>query len=126
MPAPVLDRFGDWSELRDRKLAARLNAVADELQVTASALKWRLVALDRLKPAVARTVSDAALRNNGHREAVAGTPPLLFSGPFMEVIARAVNEGRVSARRAAGLVDLTIDELAELFAAHGVEPPFDL
>jgi Zn-dependent peptidase ImmA (M78 family)/transcriptional regulator with XRE-family HTH domain len=126
MPVPVLDRFGDWSELRDRKLAARLNAVADELQVTASALKWRLVALDRLKPAVARTVSDAALRNNGRREPVAGTPPLMFSGPFMEVIARAVNGGRVSARRAAGLVDLTIDELAKLFVAHGVEPPFDL
>jgi transcriptional regulator with XRE-family HTH domain/Zn-dependent peptidase ImmA (M78 family) len=106
-------------------LAARLNAVADELQVTASALKWRLVALERLKPAVARSVSDAALRNNGHDKLVA-TPPLLFSKPFMEVIARAVNEGRVSARRAAGLVDLTIDHLAELFTAHGVEPPFDL
>ena len=126
MPVPVLDRFGNWSDLRDRKLAARLNSVADELQVTASALKWRLVALDRVKPAVARTVSDAALRNNGRRTPVAGTPPLLFSKPFMEVIALAVDEGRVSARRAAGLVDLTIDDLAELFAAHGVEPPFDL
>ncbi len=93
--------------------------------MTASALKWRLVALDRLKPAVARSVSDAALRNNGHSKPVI-TPSLLFSKPFMEVIARAVNEGRVSARRAAGLVDLTIDALAELFAAHGVEPPFDL
>ena len=109
----------------ERKLAARLNAVADELQVTASALKWRLVALDRLKPAVARTVSDAALRNNGHA-AVAGYAAVLFSKPFMEVIALAVDEGRVSARRAAGLLDLTIDDLAELFAAHGVEPPFDL
>jgi Zn-dependent peptidase ImmA (M78 family)/transcriptional regulator with XRE-family HTH domain len=126
MPVPVLNRFGDWSDLRDRKLADRLNAVADELQVTASALKWRLVALDRLKPAVARTVSDAALRNNGRRTPAVGTPPLMFSKPFMEVIALAVNEGRVSARRAAGLVDLTIDELAELFGAHGVEPPFDL
>jgi Zn-dependent peptidase ImmA (M78 family)/transcriptional regulator with XRE-family HTH domain len=126
MPVPVLDRFGDWSDLCESKLAARLNTVADELQVTASALKWRLIALDRLKPAIARTVSDAALRNNGRRAPAAGTPPLLFSKPFMEVIARAVDEGRVSARRAAGLLDVTIDDLAELFAAHGVEPPFDL
>jgi Zn-dependent peptidase ImmA (M78 family)/transcriptional regulator with XRE-family HTH domain len=125
MPVRVLDRFGDWSDVGEAKLASRLNAVADELQVTASALKWRLVALDRLKPAVARTVSDAALRNNGH-DAGAGIPPVLFSKPFMEVIALAVNEGRVSARRAAGLLDLTIDDLADLFAAHGVEPPFDL
>jgi Zn-dependent peptidase ImmA (M78 family)/DNA-binding XRE family transcriptional regulator len=126
MPVRVLDRFGDWSDVGERGLAARLNAVADELQVTASALKWRLVALDRLKPAVARTVSDAALRNNGHRDAAAGTPPLLFSKPFMKVIALAVNEGRISARRAAGLLDLTIEDLAELFGAHGVQPPFDL
>lgn len=127
MPVPVLDRFGDWSELREPDLITRLNSVADELQVTASALKWRLVALDRLKPAVARSVSDAALRNNGHgREKAVATPPLLFSRPFMEVIGQAVNEGRVSARRAAGLVDLSIDDLTALFAAHGVEPPFEL
>ena len=125
MPVPVLDRYGDWSDVSDGKLAVRLNAVADELQVTASALKWRLVALDRLKPAAARTVSDAVLRKNKRGEAAAATP-LLFSRPFMEVIALAVNEGRVSARRAAGLLDLTLDDLAELFAAHGVEPPFDL
>src|SRR5262249_2078312 len=98
MPVPVLNRFGDWSDLRDRKLTDGLNAGADELLVTASALKWRLVALDRLKPAIARTVSDSALRYNGRRAPAAGTPPLLFSKPFMEVIAGAVNEGRVSAR----------------------------
>jgi Zn-dependent peptidase ImmA (M78 family)/DNA-binding XRE family transcriptional regulator len=125
MPVPVLDRFGDWSDVTEDKLAARLNTVSDELQVTASALKWRLVALDRLKPAAARTVSDAVLRKS-KRSAPSAAPPLLFSRPFMEVIALAVNEGRVSARRAAGLLDLTIDDLAELFAAHGVEPPFDL
>jgi Zn-dependent peptidase ImmA (M78 family)/transcriptional regulator with XRE-family HTH domain len=125
MPVPVLDRFGDWSDVSEGRLAARLNSVADELQVTASALKWRLVALNRLKPAAARTVSDAVLRRS-RRGAAAVTPPLLFSKPFMEVIALAVNEGRVSARRAASLLDLTIDDLVELFAAHGVEPPFDL
>jgi XRE family transcriptional regulator, fatty acid utilization regulator len=121
----VLDRFGDWSDVTEGKLAPRLNAVADELQVTASALKWRLVALNRLKPAAARTVSDAVLRQS-KRGVTAAAPPLLFSRPLMEVIALAVNEGRVSARRAAGLLDLSIDDLAELFAAHGVEPPFDL
>lgn len=126
MPVPVLNRFGDWSDLSDRKLTDRLNSVADELQVAASALKWRLVALDRLKPAVARTVSDSALRYNGRRTPAAGTPPLLFSKPFMEVIAGAVNEGRVSARRTASLLDLSLDDLAGLFAAHGVKPPFDL
>ncbi len=125
MPAAILDGFGDWTAFPEHELAARLNAAADELLVTASALKWRLVALDRLKPAAARAVPDAALRNNGRDAAQAVTPPL-FSKPFMEVIALAVDQGRVSARRAAALVDLTVDELGDLFTTHGVSAPLEL
>lgn len=125
MPTPVLDQYGDWSAIGGGDLATRLNAVANELQVTASALKWRLVAMDRLKPAVARAVPDAALRNNGLDAVPAALPPL-FSKPFIEVIGLAIDEGRVSARRAGGLLDLTVDDLADLFTAHGVPSPVEL
>jgi hypothetical protein len=51
----------------------------------------------------------------------------LFSKPFVEVIALAIKQGRVSARRAADILDMkTLEDLIDLFAAHGVEPPFDL
>jgi Zn-dependent peptidase ImmA (M78 family)/DNA-binding XRE family transcriptional regulator len=126
MPVAVLDRFGDWPDADQGKLVARLNVVADDLQVTASALKWRLVALDRLKVATARAIPDAALRKNGRDGAVVAAPPAPFSRPFMEVIALAIDAGRLSARRAAGLLDVTVDDLADLFATHGVEPPVDL
>jgi Zn-dependent peptidase ImmA (M78 family)/transcriptional regulator with XRE-family HTH domain len=125
MPIPVLDRFGDWSVVPPAELPARLNAVAQELQVTSSALKWRLVALDRIKQAAARAIPDAALRNNG-REQVNEVVPPLFSRPFMEVINLAIDAGRVSMRRAAGLLDLTVEDLKDLFAVHGLEPPADL
>ncbi len=125
MPRAVLEPYGAWADLDDAALTARLNATADDLQVTATALKWRLVALDALKPARARSVPDAALRYNG-REAGEPNPPPLFSRPFMEVIGLAIREGRVSVRRAADLLSLTIDDLEDLFAAHGVETPFDL
>jgi XRE family transcriptional regulator, fatty acid utilization regulator len=125
MPLPVLDRFGDWSIISAAELPARLNAVATELQVTSSALKWRLVALDRLKPAMARAIPDAALRNNG-RERVDEIVPPLYSRPFMEVINLAIDAGRVSMRRAAGLLDLTVEDLRDLFVVHGLEPPTDL
>lgn len=125
MPAAILDGFGDWATMPERELPVRLNAAADALLVTASALKWRLVALGRLKPAAGRAVSDAALRNNG-RDAVQAVTPPLFSKPFMEVIGLSVDEGRVSARRAAALLDLTVDDLADLFATHGVQSPVAL
>ncbi len=125
MPRDLLEPLGDWADLDDEELIARLNATADTLQVTATALKWRLVALGALKPARARSAPDAALRYNGH-EAGEPNPPPLFSRPFMEVMALAIREGRVSVRRAADLLSLTIDDLEDLFAAHGVETPFDL
>jgi len=125
MPQAALARYGEWADLEDDELVARLNAAADNLLVTASALRWRLVALNWLKPARGRAIPDAALRNNG-RDVIEVKPPLLFSRPFMEVIGLAIGEGRVSTRRAAGLLNLTVEDLMDLFEAHGVEPPAEL
>ena len=118
----MLDRFGPW----DKDLVSRLNAAANALAVTATALKWRLVALGRLDRAAARDVPDAALRNNGRPAGAGDPPPPLFSKPFVEVIARAIGEGRVTARRAADLLDMTLEDLIDLCSTHGVAAPFDL
>ena len=69
MPSASLRRFGGWADLAAEELIRRLNAAADELHVTSSALRWRLVALGALKPAAARALPEAALRNNGRAEA---------------------------------------------------------
>ena len=125
MPSTILDRYGEWSGMTEAELPARLCAAADELQVTASALKWRLIATNRMKPGAGRAISDVALRNNGHSADASVLPPL-FSKPFVDVIALAVAEGRVSTRRASSLLDLTVDDLADLFVEHGVQSPLDL
>lgn len=125
MPAESVERFGGWSRLGDDDLAGRLNAAAEELRVTSSALRWRLVTLGALTAARARGLPDDALRHNG-REDAENPPPAPFSRPFMEVIGLAIERGLVSVRRAAGLLGLTIEELSEVFAAHGVADPINL
>lgn len=121
MPSAALDRLGPW----DKDYIKTLNAGAAELGVTATALKWRLVATGRLDPNVAKSIPDKSLRNNGGK--VEGKDkPLPFSRPFMEVIALAVKEGRVSLRKAADLLDTTIDDLVGLCHAHSVEAPDEL
>jgi Zn-dependent peptidase ImmA (M78 family)/transcriptional regulator with XRE-family HTH domain len=124
MPTAVLDSFGQTRDLEGEALIAWLNDTANELGVTASALKWRLVAMKRLSLATARAIPDAALRYNG-REPAAGELPPLFSRPFMVVLGLAIDEGRVSVRRAAGLLDLTVEDMAEVFTVHGLQPPFE-
>ncbi len=125
MPMAALERHGDWRSLGEEELIVRLNVVAEELRVTSSALRWRLVALGHLKLSVARSLPEAALRNNGH-EVATGKTPALYSRLFVEVLASALGKGHISMRRAAGLLDMTVDDLTDLFVTHGVEPPLEL
>jgi len=126
MPSAALDRFGDWAGLDDDALVAKLNRVADTLMVTASALRWRLVGMGRLSRARGEAVAEDSLRNNGRDKPAAQPLPPLFSKPFVEVVAAALNEGKTSMRRLSSILGLSIDELAELFALHGVEAPYEL
>lgn len=125
MPAAILAKFGSWSDLSEDKLIRKLHFVAKELLVTASALRWRLVALGELKPAVARILPDAALRNN-RPDDLENIRPALFSRPFMEVLGLAIERGFVSVRRVAGLLDLSVEDLVDLFAAHDVQCVIEL
>lgn len=119
MPKAVLESFGNWGQMEMDGLIAQLNATADELEVTSSALKWRLVALRKLTKSKAQAIPEASLRNNGQENSAA--PPPLFSKLFMEVMATAIAQGHISVRRAAVLVDLTIGDLEKLFRTHGID-----
>ena len=125
MPVHVLERFDGWSHLAEEDLIRRLNSAADDLHVTSSALRWRLVAVGRLTAAVAGSLPEPALRNNGH-EAVNAPAPPLFSKPFVEVLGLAMDKGLVSVRRAAGLLNATVEDLGEIFRMHGIEWPVEL
>lgn len=125
MPVSALSAFEDCRRLDTDELTSRLDAVANELQVTSSALRWRLAALRWLPKARAQDIPESALRNNG-REAAPCEPPPLFSKPFAQVLASALERGSISVRRAASLCGLAIEELEDMFAAHGIEHAIEL
>ena len=87
-------RFEDVVEAGER--------FANELDVSSSALRWRLVVLGQLTRATAQAVPELALRNNGGVNEAQAAPPL-FSRPFMEVIASVIDQGYLSVRRASAL-----------------------
>ena len=125
VPSGVMERYSDWSGLSDKALIARLNCVADALQVSSSALRWRLVELGELSSTVAKSLPEPAMHNNGHGANYADSPTL-FSRPFLEVIGLALDEGLVSARRATSLLGLETADLANLYPEHGIECPRSL
>lgn len=47
--------------------------------------------------------------------------PPLFSQPFLELLAESIDMGRISTRRVASLLELSVDELPKVFHKHDVE-----
>ncbi len=125
MPSEVMARFGSWGSLGADALVDRLNRVASALGVTSSALRWRLVALGDLRATRAREIPESSLRNNGGM-AAESAEPTPFSTPFAEVLGMAIRQGRVSVRRAAALIDVSVEELAGLLEACGVDHEVEL
>ena len=131
MPVRIVQAAAGWRTLRGDALIVQLNATADRLGVTSSALMWRLVTLELLAKSTALAVPADAIRNNGHptglfAESPSSKRPPLFSKRFVEIVARAIDEGRVSVRKIAGLLGLSVDDLGDVFAAHGVPAPYEL
>jgi Zn-dependent peptidase ImmA (M78 family)/DNA-binding XRE family transcriptional regulator len=129
MPRSALVEAGGsvgWDGLVGNSLTAMMNAVADRLGITSVALKWRLVSTGLLSRGRLRDIDDAELRNNGRSlndPMVARDRterPALYSRPFVELIAEAMEQGVISVRRVASLLDIAIDDLEAVFAAHGV------
>ena len=112
-----------WQARGDKDIHAWLSTTASELFVAAVALKWRLVQLGWLtKPDLAE-IKDAKLIGRPKKERPV---PRLFGPEFVQRVHTALSEGDLSVRRAASLLEMTIEDLADLFRAYELTVPFDL
>ena len=94
---------------------------ANKLHVTAPALLWRFVQLGKLEK---NTVVESEHWSTVHE--IVEDQPRRFSLDFMKTLSQGLEEGRISVRRAAAVVDLSVDDLADLFHEHSLEVPFDI
>ena len=122
MPEAVLRKW--WERAPDgneTEWRAWVFELANELHVTVPALLWRFVQLGMLEKSI---VADSERWSTAHE--MIEYKPRRFSLDFVKTLGQGIGEGRISVRRAAELVDLSIDELAELFREHSLEVPFDI
>ena len=94
---------------------------AKKLHVTGLALLWRFVQLGLIDK---KTVIESERWRVIHESEE--YRPRRFSLNFIETLSQGLEEGRISVRRTAALLDLSIDDLADLFREHDLEPPFDI
>jgi len=114
-----------WEKRGDQDLHDWLNETASELLVTSDALYWRLRQIGWLTQAASLEINRDRLTWNG-RSPSAQTLPKLFSRRFVERLHWALERGELSVRRAAELLDCTVEDLDDLFKSHELLIPFDL
>ncbi|MBY4833782.1 helix-turn-helix domain-containing protein [Burkholderia dolosa] len=117
MPTSSLEQLIDRRRIGD---AGHLADVAAELRVAPAALAWRLFNMRWIDEAARE-----ALRHERQRAPVAGTPKR-FSAGFVGMLHRAVDRGRLSARKAAKATGMSLPQLADLFTEHSLAAPFEL
>ncbi|HEY0024826.1 MAG TPA: XRE family transcriptional regulator [Longimicrobium sp.] len=120
MPAEIVAR--GWSTRGDEDVSVWLARTAAELRISTQALQWRLVNLGLLSRAAAAALPPVP---RSSRVSVDQAPPL-FSRPFVQRVADAVNDGRLSLRRAATLLGVTVLQFAQVCAAHQHPLSYDL
>jgi len=114
-----------WEKRGDQDLHDWLNGTASKFQVTSDALYWRLRQLSWLTQAASLDINKDRLTWNG-RSPSAQTLPKLFSRRFVERMHWSLDGGELSVRRAAELLDCTVEDLENLFKSYELPVPFDL
>ncbi len=116
-PSAALDELIEPARAQDVR---HLVEAATKLRVSTQALSWRLFHLHRIDEA---TRAKLAQRKS---QPVTDAPPALFSAEFVRQLHVALDKGRLSARKAAKSLSLSLSELMAMFAAHELAPPFEL
>ena len=117
MPRASLNQLLDRDRHDD---IAHLCEVAALLRVAPVALAWRLFNLKRIGDDTRR-----GLAQEKQRPSVSG-PPRRFSSSFVRMLHEALDNGRLSARKAAKAMGLGLGGLSELFAQYDLPAPFEL
>ncbi|MCZ0936095.1 MAG: XRE family transcriptional regulator [Gemmatimonadetes bacterium] len=102
----------------------RINEIADDFRVSGTACKWRLHNAGLLSRSDLAEIDDRRLVANGRStDAPPGVPA--FSKPFIDRVVVALDAGRLSVRRAASLLGLSLADLVSLIRGYGHETYFE-
>lgn len=116
MPRHTLDRL---IKLNDLQNLNRLGQIATELRVSLQALAWRLYNLKLIE-------DDILKKLMAMKQPSTSNIPKLFSHIFVKMLHEALENGRLSARKAAKVTGFDLAELTELFTEYKLTPPFEL
>lgn len=117
MPTSALDRLIDRRRIDD---VVYLAEIAAQLRVAPSALAWRLFNLKWIAEPTLKALKVERQRLSR------GAIPKRFSASFVAMLHRSIDQGRLSARKAAKAMGMNLTQLVDLFAEHSLAAPYEL
>ncbi|MDA3934203.1 MAG: XRE family transcriptional regulator [Gammaproteobacteria bacterium] len=124
MPGNVInDLLQRHRQPNDAGLADWITVMARELAVSGPAMKWRLANLGLITRTMAARITDQDLKTGSVAHVRSPRP---FSQRFIERLHWGLDGGHLTVRRAAKLMGMSIDDMADLFPAYGIPVPYDL
>ncbi len=123
MPETALTNFWDsFSTNTRRDIHERIIAVVQHFGASGISAYWRLRNLGLLSEGDAVTVNDERLKN----VPVTDKQPRLYGPEFADRLHRVLDKGLVSVRKAAELLDTTVEGVASVLREYGKEVPFEI
>lgn len=117
----IRDKWGQAPNRDDSAWHNWISESASGFNVTRTALLWRSFKLGLLeKETVVESAKWTELSEKQNDK------PNMFSYDYVNTLKQGIEEGRISVRRAASLLDLSIDEMEEIFNEYSIEVPFDI
>ena len=122
LPSFVVAEYLSELDETQGEFVQNVNIVATKLMVSSQALLWRLVDLGKLDWATCKKYAenDEFKFNGGLLE---DKTPTLFSSKFLGLMSDALKNGMVSERRISSLLDLSFEEIEDLYRQNGLENP---
>lgn len=117
MPTKSLEHFIEKNRINEVK---HLAEVAVKLRVSAEALAYRLLNLGWIDN---DTVQGLKKERQGNQSSEIPKP---FSPNFVTMLHRAIDKGKLSARKAAKTLNLNLPQLGDLFVEHSLPVPFEM
>ena len=117
MPEPVVT--AEWRRRGELDVASWVLMTAKVLCVSPDALQWRLVNLQKITKAAIKRLVEMHDAGTDH-------VPELFSRAFVALVQQAVDAGRLSLRRAASLLDLSVVAFAELCQVYDLPLSYEV
>ena len=111
-----------WEKQLPKDNSLAIVKAAEHFGVALQTLYERLKQLEL----VSETETLAITPNISSSSTTAVSPYPLFDGSFIKLLSQGLSAGRISARRAASILGMRLEELAELLRAYHFSPPFEL